>query len=68
MRVQFRVFEGPARSFWGKSAWNDLFQQAAEFASAIGPERLINISHTFQGPNTGGVTVWYWSEQPEEAP
>jgi len=69
MRVQFRVFEGPARHSWcGTSMWTDLFKQAAKFASAIGPERLINISHAFAEPNNGNVTVWYWSDQPDETP
>jgi hypothetical protein len=48
-----------------------MFQETADFASAIGPERLIGISHSHGGGNetwgaggSGVVTVWY-SEQAE---
>ena len=54
MRVQFKVFRGMTKS------WNDLFQQAADFATSIGPDRVINISHS-EDRNEGVVTVWYWA-------
>lgn len=53
MSVQFQVFRG----VW--SSFEALFSQAAEFASALGPERLISISHS-EDENDGVVTVWYW--------
>jgi hypothetical protein len=53
MEVRFEVFRG----VW--ASWNDLFQQAAEFATQIGRERLISISHSCDN-NEGVVTVWYW--------
>lgn len=53
MEVRFEVFRGMF------SSWNDLFQQAAEFASQIGRDRLIGISHSSDG-SEGVVTVWYW--------
>jgi hypothetical protein len=53
--VKFEVFRGVL------SSWQTLFQQAAEFASGIGPERLITISHS-EDQNDGVVTVWYWSK------
>lgn len=53
MEVRFEVFRGT----W--SSWNDLFQQAAEFASRIGRDRLIGISHSCDN-HEGVVTVWYW--------
>jgi hypothetical protein len=64
MRVRYEVFESSVES------WHSLFDQAARFASRIGPSRLINISQSagqeaFRG-NNGVVTVWYWDEGPEE--
>ena len=53
MSVNFRIFRS------GFSAWDTLFQQAADFASELGPDRLINISHSEDSHN-GVVTVWYW--------
>ena len=55
MRVRFETFA----SSW--SSWDELFAQAAEFATALGPARLINISHSCD-QNKGVVTVWYWDE------
>ena len=55
MKVQFKVFRGILIS------WEDLFEQAREFASQFGKERLINISHS-DNHSKGVVTVWYWSE------
>ncbi len=52
MKVNFTVFRGTLKS------WNDLFQQAADFATEIGKENLISISHSDSGE--GVVTVWYW--------
>lgn len=53
MEVRFEIFRGTFKS------WDELFQQAAEFASHIGPDRLIGISHSCDN-NDGVVTVWYW--------
>ena len=50
----FRVFRGTF------ATWDGLFSQATEFASGLGPERVINISHSADG-GEGVVTVWYWS-------
>ena len=54
-RVEFKVFRATMRS------WQTLFAEAAEFASKLGPERLITISHS-EDNDDGVVTVWYWSE------
>jgi hypothetical protein len=51
--VRFRIFRGVFAS------WNSLFSQAAEFASSIPKEKLINISHSVDHLD-GVVTVWYW--------
>ena len=41
------------------STWDSLFSDAAEFATALGRERLISISHS-EEKGEGVVTVWYW--------
>ena len=53
MQVAFRTFRGTWASF------ETLFGKAATFASRLGPERLISISHSEDGGD-GVVTVWYW--------
>jgi hypothetical protein len=55
MQAKFEVFRS---SF---SSWEALFAEASEFASRLGPERLISISHS-EDQNTGVVVVWYWSQ------
>jgi hypothetical protein len=50
--VAFRVFRSSFIS------WEELFQQAADFAAEVGPERVINISHSAD-KGDGVVTVWY---------
>lgn len=58
--VYFEVFMSSFKS------WESLFAEAATFASRIGPENLIGISHS-EDQNKGVVTVWYWSKEPREA-
>jgi hypothetical protein len=41
------------------TGYEKLLEQAAAFATEIGPERLITITHS-GGPFV--VTVWYWTE------
>ena len=53
MRVAFRVFRA------GFGSWEALFNEAAAFATEIGRERLISISHSADH-HDGVVTVWYW--------
>jgi hypothetical protein len=54
MQVCFKVF----RSDRFESRVG-LYKKVAEFASLVGPERLINISHS--DGDTGRVAVvWYW--------
>jgi len=52
MKVKYQIFRGMF------SSWKTLFTQAAEFASEIGKENIISISHSQEV-----VTVWYWSEE-----
>lgn len=54
-QVAFRHF----RDRW--KSWEDLFQEAAQFAGTVGPERLISISHSAD-QGDGVVTVWYWAD------
>jgi len=56
MKVKYKLFRG---SF---ASWDELFTEAAEFASQIGPTLVINISHAVAGTD-GTVAVWYWSEE-----
>ena len=42
-------------------SWNDLFEEASEFATTLGPERLISISHSADS-GRGVVAVWYWAD------
>jgi hypothetical protein len=44
------------------ATWDQLFSQAAEIANEIGPERVLNISHSADG-GAGVVTVWYWTTE-----
>ena len=53
-QVRFEVFRG----VW--SSFPDLFRQAARFATGIGQEQMISISHS-EDQNDGVVTVWYWA-------
>lgn len=54
-KMRFQHFRGTLIS------WDDLFQQAADFATEIGPERVVSISHS-EDENCGIVTVWYWEK------
>jgi hypothetical protein len=54
MRVAFRVFRSMTKK------WETLFQEAADFATSVGRDHVIAISHS-QDKATGVVTVWYWT-------
>lgn len=60
MRVLHKTFRG---FFKG---WDALFDEAAAFATAVGPERLISIAHSCDN-NEGVIVVWYWG-RPEVCP
>jgi len=53
MTVKYEIFRGTL------STWNGLFTDAAEFATSVGRDRLITISHSCDHSD-GVVTVWYW--------
>ena len=60
MNLQFKRFEGTLIS------WKMLFQEAADFATELGPARIHCISHSGSG-GRGIVTVWYRTEPPSPA-
>ena len=53
--VRFEIFRGTLRT------WPELFEQASAFATTLGPERLISISHS-EDQQDGVIAVWYWEE------
>jgi hypothetical protein len=65
MRVKYKVFQSSTAS------WESLFDEVAQFASEVGPKRLIGISHSEGREDwyaNGVVTVWYWEQDPERNP
>jgi hypothetical protein len=46
------------------SPWEAVFREAADFATRIGPGRVISISHS-EDNSEAVVTVWYWREAME---
>lgn len=52
--VMFKVFRGTM------ATWDQLFSEAAAFATTVGQERLIAISHS-EDQQDGVVAVWYWA-------
>ncbi len=58
VRVLFREFSSHFRL-----TVRPAMRQAAEFATALGPDRVINISMT----QSSRVVVWYWG-RPENCP
>ncbi len=53
--ANFRTFRGVFAS------WPSLFADAARFATEVGRDRVISISHSADRSD-GVVTVWYWDE------
>ena len=54
-KVTYRIFRGTLQT------WDQLFSEAAGFASTLAPGQLISISHSEDG-NDGVVAVWYWAD------
>lgn len=59
MNARFKIFRSHT------SPWPVIFAKAAEFATTLGPERLIGISHSCD-QNNGVVAVWFWALETEE--
>ena len=58
LRLTYQMYRGTL------ATWEELFSKAAQFASDIGPERVLNISHSVDDCD-GVVTVWYWTPDNE---
>ena len=50
-----------------RSSSDTLFAEAAAFATGIGPDRVIGISHSADQHDLV-VTVWYWEHDDDSAP
>jgi hypothetical protein len=55
MQMRCKYFRGTLKS------WSELFEQAAEFATEVGVDQVVSISHAAAGAD-GTVAVWYWAE------
>jgi hypothetical protein len=44
------------------ASWPELFQKAASFATQVGRENLISISHS-EDKEDGVIAVWYWGDE-----
>jgi hypothetical protein len=61
VKVQCAMFRSSFKS------WNDLVEEAREFASTIPREQLISISVSADS-GAGIVFVWYWSDYEHKRP
>jgi hypothetical protein len=57
-RLAYKYFRGTL------ATWDDLFDEAAQFATETGPERVAGLSHSADRGD-GVVTVWYWTQTDE---
>lgn len=57
--VRHRMFRGTF------TTWKALFEEAGEFATRVGRERLIGICHSEDQSNSV-VVVWYWGPPRED--
>jgi hypothetical protein len=55
MIVRYEIIRG---TFAG---WDALMTQAADFATSVGRDRLISISHS-EDKDDGVIAVWYWDD------
>jgi hypothetical protein len=54
-RLVYKYFRGTF------ATWEELFNDASAFATGVGPERVVGISHSADRGD-GVVNVWYWTE------
>jgi len=60
MVLKAKIFESSMKS------WESMCSEVSEFATGIGPERLVNVSVASAGGEWSGVgafgtiVVWYW--------
>ena len=57
--VRFEIIRGTL------AGWPELMERAAAFASGLGRDRLISISHS-EDHDDGVIAVWYWGD--DESP
>ena len=62
-KVQCKLFSSSTKK------WDLLIAEATEFATGVGPERLVNISVSASGGTDlfglggqGAIFVWYWDK------
>ena len=53
MFANYRMFKSSVKS------WQSLFNEASQFSTTLGRDRLINISHSCD-QFIAVVVVWYW--------
>lgn len=54
-KMRFRRFNAVIKS------WETVLQEAADFASSLGRDRVVTISHS-EDHNKYDIVVWYWDE------
>ena len=54
-QMKFRKFTAYIKS------WETVFQEAADFASSVGREQVVSVSHS-EDHNEAIITVWFWDE------
>ncbi len=55
MYTHYRMFKSSVKT------WQTMLNEASDFASTIGEQRVINISHSCDN-NKAVVVVWYWDK------
>jgi hypothetical protein len=58
MKLRFKKFTAIMKS------WEDVFGEAADFASRLPTDRLLTISHSCDN-SEGVVAVWFWATDDE---
>jgi len=53
VRAKFKIIKS------SYDTWEGMARQVAEALTALGPERVIGVSHS-QETHTGVIIVWYW--------
>ena len=59
--AKYEIFRGTF------ATWPALLDQAAEFATQLGRDRLITISHS-EDKDDGVIAVWYWDDADGQQP
>ena len=56
MFTHYKIFKSQSKS------WDQLFNEASQFANQLGEQRLISISHSCD-QYEAVVAVWYWDKE-----